>query len=173
MARQIRDSRALCQTHGSLAEHRLDGTALTTLWELQERWCRVPCATAQPSLHIRLGVVSARLEETLTYLAQTPAFCQQSIAWLADAGHGQVWAHLPLRSAVSEDLGQAVQPWLHALRVQLRAQHGYAVVEWAPGALRQQLDVWGHAPGAPLLSLYKQRFDPHAVLNPGRYVAGL
>ena len=66
-----------------------------------------------------------------------------------------------------------MQDWLHALRVQLQAQHGYAMVEWSPAALRQQLDVWGHLAHAPLLSLYKQCFDPHAVLNPGRYVAGL
>ena len=70
-------------------------------------------------------------------------------------------------------------PWFassrmpHTLRAQLQAQQGYAVVEGAPGDLRQQLDVWGHLAHAPLLSLYKQSFDPHAVLNPGRYVAGL
>jgi hypothetical protein len=57
--------------------------------------------------------------------------------------------------------------------MQLRAYHGYAVVEATPATLRQQLDVWGNPPGARLLSLYKQHFDPYAVLNPGRYVAGL
>jgi glycolate oxidase FAD binding subunit len=55
----------------------------------------------------------------------------------------------------------------------MRAWQGYCVVEYAPVALRQQLDVWGEAPGQQLLRLYKQRFDPQAVLNPGRYVAGL
>jgi glycolate oxidase FAD binding subunit len=120
---------------------------------------------------VRLDVLPSQLAATLTRLAQTPPFCQQAIAWLADAGHGQVWARLPLQP--SADLGQAVQDWLHALRAQLQAQHGYAVVECAPAALRQQLDVWGPLAHAPLLSLYKQCFDPHAVLNPGRYVAGL
>lgn len=173
VARQIRDSCALCQTHGSLADTTLAGPALITLWELYEDWCRAPAAMAQPSLQVRLGVLPSQLAATLTHLAQTPSCCQQDIVWLADAGHGHVWARLSLQPSVSEDPGQAVQDWLHALRVQLQAQHGYAVVEWAPEVLRQQLDVWGHPPGAPLLSLYKQSFDPHAVLNPGRYVAGL
>jgi len=122
---------------------------------------------------VRLGVLSSQLATTLTYLAQTPSCCQPNIVWLADAGHGHVWARLTLQPSGAADLGQAVQDWLHVLRVQLQAQHGYAVVEWAPAALRQQLDVWGQLAHAPLLSLYKQRFDPHAVLNPGRYVAGL
>ena len=173
VARQIRDSRALCQTHGSLADTALAGTALTTLWELHEDWCRAPTGIAPPSLHVRLGVLPSQLATTLTHLAQPPPFCQQDIAWLADAGHGHVWARLSLQPSGAADLAQAVQDWLYALRAQLQAQHGYAVVEGAPAALRQQLDVWGHLAYAPLLSLYKQCFDPHAVLNPGRYVAGL
>jgi glycolate oxidase FAD binding subunit len=55
----------------------------------------------------------------------------------------------------------------------VRDQHGYGVVEYAPAPLRQQLDLWGTPPGQQILKLYKQRFDPYAVLNPGRYVAGL
>jgi glycolate oxidase FAD binding subunit len=173
VARQIRDSRALCQTHGSLTDTTLAGTALPTLWALREGWCHAVSATIQPWLHVRLGVVPTRLEATLTHLAQTPTFCQQPIGWVADAGHGQIWARLALQPAPSEELCQAVQHWLHTLRTQLRAYHGYAVVESTPATLRQQLDVWGNPPGAQLLSLYKQHFDPYAVLNPGRYVAGL
>jgi hypothetical protein len=109
----------------------------------------------------------------LTHLAQTPAFCQQPIGWVADAGHGQIWARLALQPCLSDELSQSVQVWLHALRVQLCTYCGYAVVEEAPATLRQQLDVWGNPPGAQLLSLYKQHFDPYAVLSPGRYIAGL
>jgi glycolate oxidase FAD binding subunit len=173
VARQLRDSRALCQTHGSLTDTTLAGTALPTLWALRESWCHAVAVTAQPWLHVRLGVVPTRLEATLTHLAQTPAFCQQPIGWVTDAGHGQIWARLALQPSLSDELTQAVQDWLYTLRTQLRAHHGYAVIEEAPATLRQQLDVWGNPPGAQLFSLYKQHFDPYAILNPGRYVAGL
>ena len=173
VARQLRDSRTLCQTHGSLEDITLAGTTLPTLWALQEDWCHAVSATVQPWLHVRLGVVPTRLEATLTYLAQTPTFCQQPIGWIADAGHGQIWARLALQPSLSDELGQAAEAWLHTLRVHLCAYHGYAVVEAAPATLRQQLDVWGNPPGAQLLALYKQHFDPYAVLNPGRYVIGL
>jgi glycolate oxidase FAD binding subunit len=173
VARQLRDSRALCQAHGSLADITLAGTALPTLWALWENWCHTAAATAQPGLHVRLGVVSTRLEATLMHLAQTPTFCQQPMSWVADVGYGQIWVRLALQSSLSDELCQAVQDWLHTLRVQLGTYDGYAVVETAPATLRQQLDVWGNPPGAQLLALYKQHFDPYAVLNPGRYVAGL
>jgi glycolate oxidase FAD binding subunit len=173
VARQLRDSRALCQLHGSLADTTLAGTALPTLWALREGWCHTVSATAQPWLHVRLGIVPTRLEATLRHLAQTSTFCQQPIGWIADAGHGQIWARLALQPSFSDELCHAVQDWLYGLRAHLGAYHGYAVVEAAPATLRQQLDVWGSPPGAQLLSLYKQHFDPYAVLNPGRYVAGL
>jgi glycolate oxidase FAD binding subunit len=173
VARQLRDSLALCQTHGSLADTTLSGTTLPTLWALCEDWCGTASATAQPCLRVRLGVVPSRLGTTLTHLAQTPVFCQQPLSWVADAAYGQIWAYLALQPSLADDTARAVQDWLQTLRMHLRADHGYAVVEWAPATLRQQLDVWGNPPGAQLLSLYKQRFDPHAVLNPGRYVAGL
>lgn len=171
--RQVRDSRALCQIHGSVADSTLTGVTLASLWELHEAWCHAPAPMAPPCLAVRLGVLPARLEATLAYLAHTPAFCQQHITWLADAGHGHIWARLLLRPSLSDDLSRAVQDWLHTLRALLQAQYGYVVVESVPDALRRQCDVWGQPPGATLLSLYKQRFDPYAVLNPGRYVAGL
>jgi glycolate oxidase FAD binding subunit len=173
VARQLRDSRTLCQAHGSLADITLADTVLPTLWALREGWGQAVSTVEQPWLHVRCGVVPTRLETTLIHLAQTPMFCQQPIGWIADAGHGQIWARLALQPALSDELSQAVQTWLHTLRAHVCAYHGYAVVEAAPAMLRQQLDVWGNPPGAQLLALYKQHFDPYAVLNPGRYVTGL
>src|SRR4029450_2274801 len=101
------------------------------------------------------------------------AFCQWGVRWLADYSAGQICAHLPLAQLPVVELSRAVTVWLQQVRTQLRAWHGYCVVEYAPAVLQQQLDIWGETPGQQLLQLYKQRFDPQAVLNPGRYVAGL
>jgi glycolate oxidase FAD binding subunit len=173
VARQLHDSRALCQAQGGVLDTILEPATLPTLWALREAWCQVLSTTESPTLRLRLGVTPAQLAATITQLAQTPTFCQRSIAWVADASHGQLWAHLTLVSPLTGDLSRAVQAWIEALRTQLRSHHGYVVVESAPDALRQQLDVWGQPPGSHLLALYKQRFDPYGVLNPGRYVAGL
>src|SRR5262252_6082191 len=50
VARQLHDSRALCRTHGSLADITLGGTVLPTLWALWEDWCHAASATVQPWL---------------------------------------------------------------------------------------------------------------------------
>ena len=67
---------------------------------------------------------------------------------------------------------------LDALVPQLR-QHcnqnqGYLSLLEAPLNMRQTIDVWGY-PGnaiAPMLKL-KDQFDPHHIINPGRFVGGI
>lgn len=171
--RQIRDSRATCQQHGGLDEALVTGENLLTLWECQEKWQAKPEVAEQGRLQVRLGAVPSHLKDAIHALTTSQPCAQQGIGWRADCVHGQVFAHIPLDQPEAGDAENTVSSWLAQLRTQLRDWHGYCVVEYAPTVLRQQLDVWGEPPSAQLLRLYKQRFDPHAILNPGRYVAGL
>jgi glycolate oxidase FAD binding subunit len=171
--RQVHDSRGYCQQHGGLHETILAGEALLSLWEFQEAWRAAPRSAELERLQVRLGVLPGHLEDAVQQLSLSPAFGQRGVHWLADYGTGQICARLPLEQPLAAGLTLAVSAWLQQMRTRLRAWQGYCVVEYAPAALRQQLDVWGEAPGQQLLRLYKQRFDPQAVLNPGRYVAGL
>jgi glycolate oxidase FAD binding subunit len=173
VTRQIQESRTLCAMHGSLDATVLTGDALGTWWEHQNAWYTVPPTEDQMMLQVRLGVPPARLADALAQLATLPAGGVQESRWCADVGHGQVLARLPLEPMLSDTTVRTVQDWLHTLRIPLQVLQGYGVVEWAPPALRQQLDVWGESSGVLLLQRYKQRFDPHATINPGRFVAGL
>ena len=149
---------------------RWTASALLAVWERQEVW-----RTASPGptlLQVRVGVPPSNVEAALGLLDEAPGFCREPVRWLADAGIGSVTARLPL-DAQADDLAAPVQRWLEGLRVLLDEQQGFAVVESAPEALITQLDVWGTPPGAGLLKLYKSRFDPQGLLNPGRYVGGL
>ncbi|MBM4296556.1 MAG: FAD-binding oxidoreductase, partial [Deltaproteobacteria bacterium] len=59
--------------------------------------------------------------------------------------------------------------------ISLAQQHqGHAVMFAAPPELKLGIEVWGPSP--PTISLMraiKQRFDPHGILNPGRFIGGL
>jgi glycolate oxidase FAD binding subunit len=44
----------------------------------------------------------------------------------------------------------------------------------APDEIKSQIDVWGEVgPGRGLMRALKEKFDPEALLNPGRFVAGI
>ena len=171
--RQVRDSRKLCQQHDMQDECMLTGEHLLKFWAFQEAWRAVPNDADRERLQLRLGTLPSRLEATIQYLTAAPTVSQYGVRWLADYGSGLIFAHVPLHGDDAPATNSAVQSWLHSLRTHVRHGSGYCVVEYAPAALRQHLDVWGDVPGQQLLQRYKQRFDPHGVLNPGRYVAGL
>ncbi|MGE3535884.1 MAG: FAD-binding oxidoreductase [Candidatus Tectimicrobiota bacterium] len=173
VARQMQEAQALCQRAGGETAAVLLGAALAAFWQVQEGWCQTVEGGDPARLQVRLGTLPASLEIMLGHLARTPRFCPAPIAWLADAAQGQIWAHVPLPARCTEGDVLAVQHWLQEMREALPQQQGYVLLEYAPLAWRPHLDVWGAPPGAALLALYKQRFDPHAVLNPGRYVTGL
>lgn len=170
--RQLHDGQAICEQHGSVSIAQISGEAILTLWEGQEAWRTAPDATAPTRVQIRLGVLPSHIAATIQQISAPQSFCQQGGQWLADYSNGQIFVHLPL-----DDIERAadgmVSGWLRDLRAQLHNKDGYGVIEYAPAPLRRQLDIWGQSPGYQLLRLYKQHFDPHAVLNPGRYIAGL
>jgi glycolate oxidase FAD binding subunit len=68
-----------------------------------------------------------------------------------------------------------VQPRkLAELRRLAQSRGGQLVMLRAPRDITDQLDVWGEAGAtAVLMRALKERFDPNALLNPGRFVAGI
>jgi glycolate oxidase FAD binding subunit len=62
-------------------------------------------------------------------------------------------------------------PRLRALRATCEAHQGFLTLLNAPAELTHQLDRWGYrGPALPLMGKIKQQFDPHQLLNPGRFV---
>jgi glycolate oxidase FAD binding subunit len=63
---------------------------------------------------------------------------------------------------------------LDRLRARVEPSGGSAVVLRAPDPLQGRIEVWGSDRGTlPLMREIKRRFDPHRILNPGRFVGNL
>ncbi|MBL8191930.1 MAG: FAD-binding oxidoreductase, partial [Acidobacteria bacterium] len=94
-------------------------------------------------------------------------------SWRAHAGNGV------LRVLAKEDLFADLQTkrrpkFIAELRHLTQARGGQLVVLEAPQAIKDQLDTWGDVGAtARLMRELKNRFDPDAQLNPGRFVAGI
>ena len=51
---------------------------------------------------------------------------------------------------------------------------GFLSILQAPIALKQSIEVWGYTGNAlKVMSDSKEKFDPHRLLSPGRFVGGL
>lgn len=147
LARASHSATLLCRSHGA--------TGFATIAEA-EVWAVASLAATWPeALVVRAGVLPTRLAAALDEIAPLAR------GWRAQAGSGIIHAALP-----------STDP-LDRLREALGALGGSLVVTHAPAALPAEM-VWG-APRADvvLMRALKQQFDPHQMLNPGRFVGGL
>jgi glycolate dehydrogenase FAD-binding subunit len=87
---------------------------------------------------------------------------------VADVGSGIVY----LRVGQPEESPEAVFAWaLWALQTELVRRWGTSVVLSCPVVAKENLPIWGREPpGLPVMRALKTGFDPHEILNPGRFV---
>ncbi len=127
--------------------------------ETDERW----------AFNLRLSALPADLNAVLDDVNQL----LPRASWRAHAGNGV------LRVLAKEDLFADLQTkrrpkFIAELRHLTQARGGQLVVLEAPQAIKDQLDTWGDVGvTARLMRELKNRFDPDAQLNPGRFVAGI
>lgn len=87
---------------------------------------------------------------------------------VAEAGNGVLHARLAGSLTAEQWEGTIIAP----LRERVAPEGGSVVVEEAPRALKERLDVWGPIePGAlAIMKRLKAEFDSRGILNPGRFV---
>jgi glycolate oxidase FAD binding subunit len=63
---------------------------------------------------------------------------------------------------------------LAEIRRLTQARGGQTLILRAPDEIKSRIDVWGEVgPTGGLMRGLKEKFDPHRLLNPGRFVAGI
>lgn len=88
----------------------------------------------------------------------------------ASAAHALGVGWLRLEGANDEALLAAAL----RLRTDVESQHGSFSLLVCPPGIKERIDVWGSAgTAAGLMQRVKERFDPQAIMNPGRFVSGI
>lgn len=126
-------------------------------------------ALAPDRLIVKIATVLTALNETYAVIADRLQTHKLSAFTHGHAGSGIVYVQLE-----SPDDPAAAAEFVREMRRYVAKSRGSAVIERAPLALRQQIDVWGD-PGnsLPAMRALKSKFDPKAILNRGRYVGGI
>jgi glycolate oxidase FAD binding subunit len=107
-------------------------------------------------------------------LSSTAEFIREALSENADWNmlmHSTGLAWLALDATDCTQIAEFVS----SIRAFLSPTGGTAVLLKASAELRQKVDVWGVSAGAalPLMKKIKQQFDPHGILNRGRFVGGI
>jgi glycolate oxidase FAD binding subunit len=118
---------------------------------------------------MRFSVLPTLVAETMEQGAQAARQRGLASAWAAHAGVGVIEAALRAGRDAA-DVVAVLTEW----RALATTGGGHATLTWAPLAVKSQVPVWSDAgPAGRIMQRIKAQLDPHNVLNPGRFVAGI
>ncbi|MFN8526377.1 MAG: FAD-binding oxidoreductase [Chloroflexota bacterium] len=167
--RQLREFRAICEKAAEIQDY-TDSTSLGRTWSgLREH--------SDPSSEgvtlLKMAVPPSRSARALACLADEASKVGFTAGVQAHAGTGVAYARI-LTDGGAAELAGRLATLLNATRAYASGEGGSLVVEACPAAAREGLDVWGDpGDGFPIMKSLKERLDPNATLNPGRFVRGL
>ena len=120
---------------------------------------------APHGLRFRLAVLPSEMPSCITALVASGARI------VAYPGLHLIYAIFPI--GPSEDLDSRERVF-RTVSETASGEHGEIVCESAPAFAKRDRDVFSVPPDVlPLMQALKARFDPHGVLNPGRFAGGL
>lgn len=108
-----------------------------------------------------------------TQLSSTAEFVREA---LSDNADWNLLMHSTGLAWLQADAADCIQiaDFISSIRAFLAPAGGTAVVLKASPPLMQKVDLWGSAGTAlPLMKRIKEQFDPHGILNRGRFVGGI
>ncbi|MEM1253397.1 MAG: FAD-binding oxidoreductase [Cyanobacteria bacterium P01_H01_bin.21] len=148
---QVDRFQAIATAAGLTSELAEDGSFWTSLADQLANPTAVLC---------KVGLLPTQLVLLLTQLPPTGRLARLHNA----SGLGLI--------ALTIDGSAEVTAVIEALRSHCNAHKGYLTILQAPSSLT--LDPWGYTGNAlTMMQAIKQQFDPHRLLNPGRFVGGL
>src|SRR4030095_6265085 len=137
-------------------------------------WSRLSAALGAP-VALKVAGEPARLGHWLTQLEHVARDGGVGLVAVGEAGSGVIRAALHRSGGDGMPSGTWLAGTVAGLRAALAPEGGSLVVERAPRAVKETLDVWG--PVAPevldVMRRLKHEFDPAGILNPGRFAGGL
>ena len=123
-------------------------------------------AAAADTIRLKVSLLPTSIRPWLNTLRDRATRLGVDGAWSAHAGHGLI----DLRFSGEPAALRAIVADLRAAAV---AYGGSLVVTEAPQAILAVVDPWGASPALAIMRRVKEQFDPHATLNPGRFVGGI
>ncbi len=110
----------------------------------------------------RVAALPNRLKEAIDALA-----FRGDTTIVAQPGYGMMNAHWLGENLPSDEA-------IHSIRLDLRAIGGSLIVERAPHALKESLDVWDYTgESIDIMRRLKEQYDPNSILNPNRFAGGI
>jgi len=126
-------------------------------------------SSGAPKVKLKINCGSSRMVDCIRRLESYGKERSSAVLVKAHAGSGIIRAYYdydPSPAAI-----QQLTDHIRAFRIHLRPARGTVILESAPANLKKSIDVWGYEyKDKSLMQSIRNQFDPHKILNPGRYI---
>ncbi|MBX5490674.1 MAG: FAD-binding oxidoreductase [Chloroflexi bacterium] len=169
-ARQVREVRERAAGWCGAVVCELEGAAAGVLWRQLAEYQQPDVEPVDRAL-VKVVVSPSEVGAVLDATTELAAAAGIALDQAADAAVGLVYWRLKRPEGLApEAFGQA----LATVQQGLVQRFEQSVVLSCPAGVKPHLPLWGREPsGIAVMRAIKQQFDPHGILNPGRFVGGI
>ncbi len=162
--KQILAFEALASEHGLSAPEHIGFESLQALWTgLTDLPARAPIV-------LKISVPPTKLPGTSSSIIAEFSAVMEEVSCIASPAFGTL--HLLLDGVIDDARCETLAASIASTRNSITAEHGELTILRAPNALKQHVNVWSPVRTSErLMKATKRLFDPHGILNPGRFVA--
>lgn len=172
--REIQEIEKLMRSEGATKFSILRGSKEVDYWKQVGRLGLEVRDTGVRSIGLKVSVPISMAQKISNTIAEKGVKINVPFYQLSHAGSGIVYAHIPLYEGLYKEREETLTKIVNSLREQVLEMGGSLVVEYAPPAFKERVDVWGGLEGVfPIMERLKREFDPGTILNAGRYVGGI
>ena len=170
--RQIRQVKEMVRSFEPLSIHFLEGALQEQFWGGLRNFELIVQPHFPDRISCKVSVPISKTSEVFNLLKEVTHRMDFDSTLRSHAGSGIVQVDFLVKD-LSPERDEFVRT-LNEVRERIKTLEGDLVIKGAPLSLRKRIDVWGK-PGRDffIMQNVKALFDPHRLLNPGRFVGGI
>ncbi len=168
--RQTDDISSIVKSHSAISNTVIDGVDASMMWKRigDFGWTE----ETKPVAGIRASVRPSDIPRIIQYMQDMED--SPALAWRATTQTAQGVVDIHWLNIEGEYSADHVSTTISRIMQAVRRIGGTAVVTHAPAPIKESLDVWGETTSAfDTMRNLKQQYDPHRLLNPGRFMGGI
>ena len=152
----------------------VEGESESALWRRVREMTPQALRNHPGTVVVKASLLLSRMGEFMEQARQIRAATGFPLALLARAGSGVVYSYLWPASSGESSSTERLAGACQSLLAEAERLEGRGVVEWSPEDVKQRINIWGTLrDDFALMQRLKAHFDPHNILNPGRFYGGI
>jgi glycolate oxidase FAD binding subunit len=171
--RQLKDIEEMGRNHKAVEVKSITGEDQANFWVSVRDFAQIVAERYTQGIACKSNFLISKLGEMVKLWEDSASHHGLQCALISRAGNGVLYSYILIEDTGKLDLDAAI-PYLEDMTAEAVKRDGNMVIEFAPVALKERMNVWGRPrDDFKIMHGLKKQIDPADILNPGRFVGGI